>query len=66
MSETVLEHPLVRQYLRALDAACVTLPAERARELREQIAAHLDEALPLAPPTTRCGPNSKGSARLRR
>jgi hypothetical protein len=46
MSETVLEHPLVRQYLRALDSACVTLPAERARELREQIAAHLDEALP--------------------
>jgi HAAS len=46
MSETVPEHPLIRQYLRTLDSACATLPAERARELREQIAAHLDEALP--------------------
>jgi hypothetical protein len=48
MSDTVLEHPLVRGYLRELSAACVTLPAARARELREQIAAHLDEALPPA------------------
>jgi hypothetical protein len=44
--DTVLDHPVVRGYLRALDAACVTLPAARARELHEQIAAHLDEALP--------------------
>ena len=46
MSDTVLEHPLVREYLRELNAACVTLPAAQARELREQIIAHLDEALP--------------------
>jgi len=46
MSDTVLEHCLVREYLRELSACCVTLPAGQARELREQITAHLDEALP--------------------
>ncbi|TVZ03018.1 hypothetical protein EAS64_21405 [Trebonia kvetii] len=46
MSDTVLEHLLVRSYLHELSAACVTLPAAQARELREQITAHLDEALP--------------------
>jgi hypothetical protein len=46
MSGVVLEHPLVRIYLRELSAACVTLPKAQARELREQIEAHLDEALP--------------------
>jgi hypothetical protein len=46
MSETVLEHPLVRGYLRELNIACAYLPLAQARELREQIAAHLDEALP--------------------
>jgi hypothetical protein len=46
MSATVLEHPLVRDYLRRLAAACAALPAGQARELREQIVAHLDEALP--------------------
>jgi hypothetical protein len=46
MSGTVLEHPLVRDYLRKLDAAGIVLPAARARELREQITTHLDEALP--------------------
>ena len=46
MSDTVLEHPLVREYLRELDKASLTLPATQARELREQIAAHLEEALP--------------------
>jgi len=46
MSETVLEHRLVREYLHALDSACTALPAAQARELREQITAHLDEALP--------------------
>jgi hypothetical protein len=46
MNDTVLEHPLVRQYLHELDKASLTLPAAQARELREQIAAHLDEALP--------------------
>ena len=46
MSDTVLEHPLVRDYLRELSIACAYLPLAQARELREQIAAHLDEALP--------------------
>jgi uncharacterized membrane protein len=46
VSAAVLEHPLVRDYLRRLDAACAALPAARARELRDQIIAHLDEALP--------------------
>ncbi len=46
MSGTVLEHPLVRDYLRRLDAACAGLPAAAVRELREQITAHLGEALP--------------------
>jgi hypothetical protein len=46
MSDTVLERPLVRQYLRALDAACAILPVAQAQELHEQIAAHLEEALP--------------------
>ena len=46
MSGTVLENVLVREYLRALSLECITLPVAQARELREQIAAHLDEALP--------------------
>src|ERR1700722_9791831 len=46
MSAAVVEHPLVRDYLRRLAAACAALPAGEARELREQIIAHLDEALP--------------------
>ena len=46
MSDTVLEHPLVREYLRQLSVACAYLPLAQARELREQIATHLDEALP--------------------
>jgi hypothetical protein len=46
MSAAVLEHPLVRDYLRRLAAACAALPAGQAGELREQIIAHLDEALP--------------------
>ena len=46
MSDTVLEQPLVRWYLRELDRASLSLPAAQARELREQIAAHLEEALP--------------------
>jgi hypothetical protein len=46
MSDTVLEHFLIRDYLRELSIACAYLPLAQARELREQIAAHLDEALP--------------------
>jgi hypothetical protein len=46
MSDTVLEHSLVREYLRELGIACASLPAAQARELRDQITTHLDEALP--------------------
>jgi hypothetical protein len=45
MSGTALEHPLVRGYLRDLDAALRGLPAAQALELREQITAHLDDSL---------------------
>lgn len=45
MSGTALDHPLVRGYLRELDAALRDLPAAQASELREQITAHLDDAL---------------------
>jgi Nitrate and nitrite sensing len=45
MSGTVLDHRLVRGYLRELDAVMRGLPAVQARELREQITAHLDDAL---------------------
>jgi hypothetical protein len=45
MNDTVLEQPVVREYLRALSLECISLPVAQARELREQIAAHLDEAL---------------------
>jgi hypothetical protein len=46
MSGTALDNPLVREYLAALDAAIRGLPAAQARELKEQITAHLDDALP--------------------
>jgi hypothetical protein len=45
MSGTALDHWLVRGYLSELDAALGGLPAAQARELKEQIAAHLDDAL---------------------
>jgi len=37
---------LVRGYISQLDAALRQLPAAQARELREQITAHLDDVLP--------------------
>jgi HAAS len=46
MPETVLDHPLIRSYLRDLTAALASLPPLRATELRGQIAAHLAEELP--------------------
>jgi hypothetical protein len=46
MSGTALEHPLIRGYLRELDAALAGSPAGQARELREQITAHLEDTLP--------------------
>jgi HAAS len=45
MSGTALDQPAVRDYLRELDTALATLPAEQGRELREQIIAHLGDAL---------------------
>jgi hypothetical protein len=49
MSGTVLDHHLVRDYLAGLDAAMRGLPPAQARELKEQLRAHLDEALPPEP-----------------
>ena len=46
MSGTALDHRLVQGYLSQLDVALSSLPAPQARELREQIVAHLDDALP--------------------
>jgi hypothetical protein len=45
MSDTALDHRLVQDYLCELDAALRGLPDGQARELREQIGAHLEEAL---------------------
>jgi Nitrate and nitrite sensing/HAAS len=45
VSGTALDHWLVRGYLAELDAALGGLPAAQARELKEQITAHLDDAL---------------------
>jgi hypothetical protein len=45
MPGTALDHPLVRDYLRELDAALAALPAQRAGELREQITTHLWDVL---------------------
>ncbi len=38
--------PLIRDYLRELDLALAKLPSEKAVELRQQITAHLQDALP--------------------
>jgi len=46
MSSTALDHPLVRNYLFQLSAAMRGLPPAQARELKEQITAHLSDALP--------------------
>jgi hypothetical protein len=46
LSRTSLDHELVRRYIRQLDAALRGAPAAQARELREQITAHLADALP--------------------
>jgi hypothetical protein len=46
MNDTALEHPLIRGYLRELDVALAGSPVGQARELREQITAHLEDALP--------------------
>jgi hypothetical protein len=41
-----MDHAMVRSYLGELDAALRGMPAAKAREFREQITAHLDDALP--------------------
>jgi hypothetical protein len=46
MSGTALDNPLVREYLAELAAAFAALPAGQASELREQITAHITDALP--------------------
>lgn len=46
MSRTLQTHELVRAYLKELDVALRGTPAGKARELKEQIKAHLDDALP--------------------
>jgi hypothetical protein len=45
MSGTAVAHRLVAGYLRQFDAAASVLPVPRARELREQVVAHIEEAV---------------------
>ncbi len=47
-TRTRRRHSLIREYLRELDLALVKLPSEKAVELRQQITAHLQDALPQA------------------
>jgi hypothetical protein len=46
MSNRAPRHPLIRAYQRKLDLALAALPSEKAVELRQQISAHLQDALP--------------------
>jgi hypothetical protein len=48
-TRTRRRHPLIRSYLRELDLALAKLPPEKAVELRQQIRAHLQDALPQRP-----------------
>jgi len=45
MSETALGNRLVDAYLRVFDAEAAVLPVSRARELREQVVAHIEDAV---------------------
>jgi hypothetical protein len=45
MSETALVHSLVAGYLNLFDAEAAILPVNRARELREQVVAHIEDAV---------------------
>lgn len=45
MTKTTVPHRLVTDYLRQFDADAAILPVQRARELREQLVAHIEEAL---------------------
>ena len=46
MSRAALDNRLVRDYLRQMEAAFARLPARHAGDLREQITAHITDALP--------------------
>jgi len=46
MSATALDNPLVREYLHEMAAAFARLPARQGDELREQITAHITDAVP--------------------
>src|SRR4051794_37964099 len=50
MMRSVIEQPLVQDYLDQLDAALAALPAGQRVELRAQIVAHLEDALTSTPP----------------
>ena len=45
MNDTRFANRLVAGYMRQFDAAASVLPSARARELREQVASHLEEAI---------------------
>jgi hypothetical protein len=45
MSETAVGHPLADEYLSVFDAEAAVLPVNRARELREQVVAHIEDAV---------------------
>jgi len=45
MNQTELAHPLVAGYLSVFDAEAGILPVNRARELREQVEAHIEDAV---------------------
>jgi len=73
LSRTSSGHELVRDYIRQLDAALRGVPAAAARELMEQITAHLDDALPadaddaqVAAVLSRLGPPAELAADARR
>ena len=51
MSRTALDHELIRIYLYRLDYAMRGVPAAQYRELRDQITAHLEDALRPTPTT---------------
>jgi hypothetical protein len=50
LSATALDNPLVREYLHKMDAAFARLPARQGNELREQITAHITDAVPPGAP----------------
>jgi len=55
VTSTSLGHPLVRAYLEELEKSFTGLPPGQARELREQITAHLEDSLTVAASETEVG-----------